>query len=168
MDLLAITLNPHLRGNKKWRGSLKLYSKKYHRYVERKIHFGVGKSVRTSCGLVLFSRHVMVSVFSGSDGALITDDLERITCKRCLATRETRLRKILEIENSSPGIFDYETLCGEQWLLEHALDVKQTDIDSQRLELSDGKRNTIISNAIKTKDRKYILRSLVTKLTSGS
>ena len=140
---------------------MRLYSKKLQRYVERQIHFGVGQSVKTACGLVLFSRHIMVSVFSDNDGAIITDDLSRVTCKRCLATRDTRLRKLIAIENLVPSIFDHETLCGEQWLLEHALDIGRAKCDIQKLEVNDGARKITLSNAMKSKDRKYILHSLM-------
>lgn len=139
---------------------MKLYSRKHHRYIERQVHFGVGQSVKTACGLVLFSRHVMVSVFSDNDGALITDNLAQVTCKRCLATKDTRLRKLIAIEGAIPSIFDHESLCGEQWLLAHALDVKQKVIDGQKLEVSDGKRNIVLTSAIKARDRKYLLRNL--------
>ncbi len=137
---------------------MKLYSRKYHRYVERQVHFGVGKSVKTACGVVLFSRHVMVSVFNDSDGALITDDLARVTCKRCLATRGTRLRKLIAIERLVPGIFDHETLCNQQWLLDHALDINRENIDAQKLEISNGEKIIVLSNTIKPRDRKFILR----------
>jgi hypothetical protein len=114
---------------------MKVYSRKQKRNVERQIHFGVGNSVHTACGLILFSRHVMVSVFAGSDGAIITDDMERVTCKRCLASREVRLRQLLVVESACPGIFDRESLCGEKWLLDNALNVGQPIIDSQKLEI---------------------------------
>jgi hypothetical protein len=138
---------------------MKLYSRKYHRYVERQVHFGVGNSTKTICGLTLFSRHVMVSLHSGSDGAIITDDISRVTCKRCLSTSEVRLRKLLAIVNVFPGIFDRESLCGEQWLLEHALDLKRQEIDSQKLEICNGEKNITLFNNMKSKDRKYLLRT---------
>ena len=139
---------------------MKVYSKKRHRNVERQVHFGVGNSVKTACGMVLFSRHVMVSLFSGNDGALITDDLARVTCKRCLAARDTRLRKLLAVEKAHPGIFDHEALCGDQWLLKHALDIDQIEIDAQKIEISIEGKSTSLSNAMTRKDRKHILRSL--------
>ena len=142
---------------------MKLYSSKYHRHIERQIHFGVGNSTKTTCGIVLFSRHVMVSVYSDNDGAVITDDLTRVTCKRCLSTRDMRLRKLLDIEKEVPGIFDRDSLCGEQWLLDHALDVSRVEIDAHTLSVSDGERNITLSNAMKSKDRKYIIRNLVIK-----
>lgn len=138
---------------------MKLYSRKNHRYVERQIHFGIGNSTKTACGLALFSRHVMVSVHSDSDGAVITDDMSRVTCKRCLATRESRLRKIIAVEQSAPGVFDRDSLCGEDWLLNHGLAVSQNDIDAQKLEL----RGITLTNKTRTKDRKAILRSVVSK-----
>ena len=141
-------------------GKMKLYTKKHHRYVERQIHFGVGQNTKTVCGLVLFSRRVMVSVYSDSDGAVIVDDLARVTCKRCLATRDMRLKKLIATEKAIPRIFDHEALCGEAWLLDHALDISQREIDAQKLEVSDGEKNITLSNVIKTKDRKYILRNL--------
>ncbi len=141
---------------------MKLYSMKNKHYVERQIHFGMGNSVRTACGLVLFSRHVMVSILSNNDGALITDDMKRVTCKRCLATREARLRKLLSVESSCPGVFDRDTLCGEKWLLEHGLAVSKNDIDAQRLELV-GKTTITLSNKIAPKDRKGILRNFMSK-----
>ena len=136
---------------------VKVYSRKYHRYVERQVHFGVGQSVKTACGVVLFSRHVMVSIHSNNDGALITDDLERVTCKRCLATRETRLRKLIAIEMLMPGIFDHETLFGQQWLLNHALDINLEKINAQKLEINNGEKTVVLSNTIKSRDRKFIL-----------
>lgn len=142
---------------------MKLYSRKYHRYVERKVHFAVGLSVKTACGLVLFSRHVMVSVFSDNDGTMITDDLERVTCKRCLATKETRIRKLIEIEKSLPGIFDHDRLCGEQWLFDHALAISEEDIDSQKFEFSVGERTISLSNKTTAKDRKEIIRNFIGK-----
>ena len=141
---------------------MKLYSRKYHQYVERKVHFGIGKSVKTACGLVLFSRHVMVSVYSDGDGAIITDNLEKVTCKRCLAIRDTKLRKLLTIENIAPGIFDRDSLCGEAWLLKKGLNVSRDTIEAQKLELL-GERKISLSNKVKSKDRKVILRSFVRK-----
>lgn len=137
---------------------MKLYSQKYCRYVERQVHFGVGQSVKTACGVVLFSRHVLVSIHSDNDGAVITDDLERVTCKRCLATKETRLRKLILVERSMPGIFDRETLCSQQWLLDHALDINLEKIEGQKLEISNGGKTVVLFNAIKSRDRK--LRSV--------
>ena len=139
---------------------MKLYSRRLHRNVERQVHFGVGKSVRTACGLVLFSRHAVVGVFSDSDGALITDDLNRVTCKRCLATRENRLRKILAVESSCPGILDHDTLCGEQWLLDHALDVSAATVNAQRLQMNVGGQTICLVAGMKSKDRKELLRGL--------
>lgn len=140
---------------------MKLYSKKNHRYVERQVHFGIGQSVKTACGLILFSRHIMVSLFSNSDGSIITDDLTRVTCKRCLATRETRLRKLMAIERAIPGVFDHETLCGEQWLLNHALTISKEDIEAQRLEINVEGKELSLSNKLKSKDRREILHNLV-------
>ena len=136
---------------------MKLYSRKYHRHVERQVHFGVGQSTKTACGLVLFSRHVMVSIHSDSDGALITDDLERVTCKRCLATSDVRLRKLIAIERAIPGIFDHTTLCGQQWLLDHALDINPEKIDTQKLEINTGDKKLVLSNKMKPRDRRFIL-----------
>ena len=137
---------------------MKLYSRKHHRNVERQVHFGIGKSVKTACGIVLLSRHVMVSIHSDNDGALITDDLARVTCKRCLATRDTRLRKLIAIERAIPGVFDHTTLCDQQWLFDHALDINQEKIDAQKLIISNGEKIVVLSNAIKPRDRKFILR----------
>jgi len=142
---------------------MRLYSTKYKRNVERQIHFGVGKSVHTACGLVLFSRHVMVSIHSGNDGALITDDISRVTCKRCLACKEARLRKLIAIEQAAPGIFDRGSLCGENWLLNNALTRNEEEIKSQMIEVTNGEMTITLSENIKAKDRKYVLRSLVTK-----
>ncbi len=138
---------------------MRLYSRKYHRYVEREVHFGVGKSVKTACGLVLFSRHVMVSIHSDSDGAVITNDINRVTCQRCLAARETRLRKIIAIENIVPGIFNRDSLCGEEWLINHGFAISKGAIDDQKLELDINGKTITLSNKIKPKDRKEILRS---------
>lgn len=140
---------------------MKLYSKKYHRYVERQIHFGVGNSVHTACGLVLYSRHVMVNLHSDSDGARITDDIKRVTCKRCLATRVSRLLNLIAIEKALPTIFDHETLCGEEWLLKHALDVSRDSVDAQKLNINVGGKAITLSNKIKGRDRKQILRDFV-------
>ena len=139
---------------------MRLYSKKLHRYVERQVHFGVGQSVKTACGLVLFSRHVMVSIFSLNDGTMITDDLSRVTCKRCLKTKDIRLRKLIAIEKLVPGIFDHEALCSEQWLLKHALDISKARCDTQKLEVTDGTRKITLSSAMKSRDRKYVLHNL--------
>jgi len=139
---------------------VKLYNRKLHRYVERQIHFGIGDGVKTACGLNLFSRHIMVSVFGDWDGAVITDDMLKITCKRCLAAKEVRLRKLIAIEQVSPGIFDRNTICGEDWLLEHALDVSKTVIDKQKIEVNNGKNNIVLTNSIKSKDRKYLLKNM--------
>jgi len=136
---------------------MKLYSRKHHRNVERQVHFGVGHGVKTACGIVLFSRHVMVSIHSDNDGALITDDLERVTCKRCLATRDTRLRKLIAIERVIPGVFDHATLCGQQWLLAHALDINRETIDAQKLKISNGEKTVVLSNTTKPRDRIFIL-----------
>ena len=140
---------------------MKLYSAKDKRYVERQIHFGVGNSVHTACGEVLYSRHVMVSIHSDSDGALITDDLTRVTCKRCLSTRDMRLRKLIETERELPGIFDRDSLCGEDWLLKHALDVGRVEIEAQTLNICNGEKNIALSNTMRSKDRKYIIRNIV-------
>ena len=139
---------------------LKVYSTRLHRNIERQIHFGLGKSTSAICGVVLFSRNVMVSLFSVSDGALITDNMERVTCKRCLATREIRLRKLMTIEQACPGIFDHEPLCGEKWLLAHALDITQKEIDAQELEINTENKVITLSGKIAPKDRKVILKSL--------
>ena len=138
---------------------MKLYSRKEHRRVERQIHFGVGKSVKTACGLTLFSRHVMVELGSDFDGAMITDDLARVTCKRCLATKDTKLRRLLCVEAACPGIFDKQALCGEDWLMNHALDVGRGFIDAQVLEIHTGDSTLRLTNAMKPKDRKEILHS---------
>lgn len=142
---------------------MRLYSRRLHRNVERQVHFSVGQSVKTACGLVLFARHVLVSVFSDNDGAIITDDWTRVTCKRCLATRETRLRKLIAINKAIPGSFDHDTLCGEQWLLNHALTISQDEIDAQKLEVSVEGKSFSLSNKIKPKDRKEILCSFLKK-----
>ena len=139
---------------------MKLYSRKYHRNVERQVHFGIGRSVKTACGLVLYSRHVMVSVFSDNDGAMITDNLERVTCKRCLATSEVRLRKLVNIERKIPGIFDRDTLCGEEWLFNHALNVNKETIDAQELKIDTGERIINISNKIRPKDRRQLIKCI--------
>jgi len=141
---------------------MKVYSRKRHRNIERKVHFGVGKSVKTACGLILFSRHVMVGVFSDSDGALITDDINRVTCKRCLNLRESRLRKLIEVEHINPGIFDHDTLCGEEWLLDHGLSVSKDTIGLQKLELI-GKTTITLSNNIPPKERKKILSAVLSR-----
>jgi hypothetical protein len=140
---------------------MKLYSTKLHRNVERQIHFGIGQSVKTACGLVKFSRHVMVSAFSDSDGAIITENLERVTCKRCLSSRDTRLRRLLAIEAQTPGVFDRDTLVSEQWLIDHALNVSKDNIDSQKLELIG--IGITLSNKITSKDRKNILHDVIKK-----
>lgn len=141
-------------------GSMKLYSLKTHGSVERQVHFGIGNSVKTACGLTLFSRHVMVSVWGNSDGALITDDFNRVTCKRCLASKDTRLRRLLAIEASCPGIFDREALCGQEWLMTHALDVNSKTIEEEKIEIRSGELRLTLTNTMKPKDRKEILRHL--------
>jgi len=102
----------------------------------------------------------MVSVFGDNDGSIITDDLKRVTCKRCLSTRETRLRKLIAVERAVPGVFDYESLCGSQWLLDHALDVRWEEIDSQKLEVNDGERRVTVASGFKPKDRKYLISTI--------
>ncbi len=77
-----------------------------------------------------------------------------------LRPKDTRLRKLIAIEQGIPGIFDHETLVSEQWLLSHALDINQREIDSQKIEIKKGERSIILSNVIKSKDRKYLLRNL--------
>jgi len=139
---------------------MKLYSRKYHRNVERKVHFGIGKSVKTACGLVLFSRYVMGQLGDDSDGAIITADISRVTCRRCLAIKEVKLRKLIEIEAVNPGIFDRGSLCGEEWLLSHALDISRDTINNQKLELV-GVKQLTLSNTMRVKDRKEILKRYV-------
>ena len=147
---------------------MRLYNRKNHRYVERQIHFGVGQSVKTVCGVVLHSRHVMVSAFSDSDGALITDNLGRVTCKKCLATRDIRLRKLIAIEQVVPGVFDRETLCGEKWLLDNALTVNQGDIDRQELSINLEGKTVTIPNKIIPKDRKQLIRDYMREKVHAS
>lgn len=142
---------------------MKLYSRKHHRNVERQIHFATGKGVRTVCGLTLYSRHVMVSIHSNNDGAVITDDLRRVTCKRCLVTKETRLRKLIALEVAMPGVLDRPTLCGTDWILKHALDITHEDIDSLELVLI-GEKVITITNKMRVKDRKLILKNYIKEL----
>lgn len=142
---------------------MKVYSRRTKRWVDRKLHFGVGNSTKTACGIVLFSRHIMVSLFSANDGAVITADLARVTCKRCLATKETRLRKMIEIESAVPGIFDHDTLCGEDWLLNNALNITSQQVKIQTADITDGVKSITLSGDMKTKDRKYLLRRLVNR-----
>ena len=142
---------------------MKLYSRKEHRNIERQVHFGVGNSVKTACGVTLFTRNVMVSIWSNSDGALITDDLSRVTCKRCLSAKDTRLRRLLAIEASCPGIFDRERLCGEEWLMSHALDVNTKTIEAQRIEMLSGELHLTLTSTMKARDRKELLRSAISR-----
>ena len=139
---------------------MKLYSRKQKRYVEREVHFGVGKGTKTACGVNLYSRHVMVSVFSDTNGEMVTNDLERVTCKRCLNTRENRLRKLIKIEQLVPGIFDRDTLFGEEWIINHALDVPQDTVDKQKIELI-GKTKITLFNITPLKDKKMAIRNFV-------
>jgi hypothetical protein len=81
--------------------------------------------------------------------------------------RDTRLRKLLAIENVAPGIFDRETLCGEDWLLKKGLNVSQDTIAAQKLELL-GERKIILTNKIKSKDRKVILHKFVKEVPNGT
>jgi hypothetical protein len=136
-----------------------LYSTKLHRHVERKIHFGVGQSVKTACGLVKFSRHVMVSAFSDNDGSIITENIDKVTCKRCLAMKDTKLRKLMAIQAITPGIFDRDFIVDEKWLMEHALNISRESIDSQKLELLG--TGITLSNRISSKDRKIILEDVI-------
>lgn len=48
---------------------------------------------------------------------------------------EARLRKLIEIERGLPGIFKKPSLCGREWLLQHALDVSMAEILSQEMEI---------------------------------
>lgn len=139
---------------------MKVYSRKLKRNIERAVHFGIGKSTKSACGVTLFSRKIMVSVFSDWDGSLITDDISRVTCKRCLAVREVKIRKLIKIESLMPGIFDRETLCGEEWLLKHSLDLSRNVIDSGILEVESGERKITLSNSMKSKDRKFLLKNI--------
>lgn len=139
---------------------MKLYNRRLKRSVERQIHFGVGKSVETACGLTLYSRHVIVQLGSEFDGAVITDNMSRVTCKRCLKTSTVKLRKLIAIEATCPGVFDRPSLCGEDWLLKHALVVSSTSINSQQLTIAAGERRVTLSNSMPIKDRKYILAGL--------
>ena len=70
-----------------------------------------------------------------------------------------RIDPVIGVEQSAPGVFDRDSLCGEDWLLNHGLAVSQNDIDAQKLEL----RGITLTNKTRTKDRKAILRSVVSK-----
>lgn len=139
---------------------MKVYSRKRHRNIEIQVHFGVGNSVQTACGKHLFSRHIMVELGSYSDGAVITDDIAKVTCKRCLITPESRLRKLLAIESQSPGVFDRPLLCGQDWILNHALDVTQATVNALKLEVKTDKRSVTVTAGMKAKDVKTVLRSI--------
>ena len=140
---------------------MKVYSRRRHRNIEIKVHFGVGNGTHTACGMDLFSRHIMVSVWGDWDGTVITDQIERVTCKRCLATKDTRLRRLLSVESACPGIFDRNSLCGEEWLLHHALDVSKGTVDSQWIDVSNGARQLILTNGMKSQERKNLLTRFV-------
>lgn len=140
---------------------MKLYSLKHHRYVERQIHFGIGNSVKAVCGIRLYSRKVLVSLFSDNDGSIVTDDFKRVTCKRCLATKEVKIRNLIAIEKLIPGIFNRDSLCGEEWLLKNALNINRETIDAQTLIIDAAGQTFTLSNQVKSKDRKDILRSKI-------
>ena len=141
------------------RGNMKLYDRKLKRYVNKQVHFGVGNSTKTACGLHLFSRRVMVSIYCTGSNELISSNIEKVTCKRCLATKESKLRKLLKIEQECPGIFDRESLCGEQWLIDNALNFKREDSNKLSLKIE----NTTLDNTFKAKDRIFILKNLLNK-----
>ena len=139
---------------------MKLYNRRLKRSVEKQIHFAPGKSVHTACGLELFSRHVMVSIFSNSSGEVITNDIGKVTCKNCLRAKEFKIRKLTQIESALPGVFDHPALCGEEWLLNHALDVERGIIEKQTLSVTVGDKNVTLKSGMESKDRQYILRNL--------
>lgn len=132
---------------------MKVYARWLHRHVERQIHFGVGKSVKTACGLVLFSRHT------------ITSDLGQVMCKRCLQTRQVRLMRLIKIGTELPGLLDHPALCGEDWLLKHALDVSPKEIDSQQMTVVTPNFTITLSSAMKRKELRDILANI--KATGG-
>ena len=140
---------------------MKLYSMKRHRNVERQVHFGLGKGTKTACGQYLYSRYVMVSIFSTTNPSLIVSDMAQVTCKRCLKTGEFRLRKLLSIEAQNPGIFNSPSLCGEQWLLNHALDVSKEVIEAERIEVVAANKILTLILRIPSKDRKYLLSEVL-------
>lgn len=116
-----------------------------------KVHYAPGHSVKAVCGVIKYSRRVIVNLFGNWDGVIITDDLTRVTCKRCLKCRETRLHKLIALEKSCPGLMDHGVLCGEEWLLTHASDITNQDIKAQKLEMPTEKGLLTITN-----DFKYI------------
>jgi hypothetical protein len=105
----------------------------------------------------------MVQLWSDSDGAIITDKLDKVSCRRCLASRETKLRKLIAIEQVLPGVFDHDALCGEQWLLDHALDVKQEHIDKQSIEIKAEGHTISLPHKAKPKERRGIIRDFIRK-----
>jgi hypothetical protein len=133
------------------------------RYLLRKIGRGIdeiiGQSVKTACGLVKFSRHIMVSAFSDNDGSIITENIDKVTCKRCLAMKDTKLRKLMAIQAITPGIFDRDFIVDEKWLMDHALNISRESIDSQKLELLG--TGITLSNRISSKDRKIIFKNAI-------
>jgi len=138
-----------------------MQKKKKKKYTDLKIHFGVGESVKAVCGVVKRSRRVIVPLFSGYDGVVITDDIKRVTCKRCLAARETRLRKLVALEAACPGILDRPSLCGEEWLFAHAMDITAEDVDRQSIEVKTVQGSFTLNNKIKSRDRREIFRVAV-------
>lgn len=139
---------------------MRLYNWKRQRYVERQVHFAIGQSVRMACGIILFSQTVMVQLGSDSDGRLATADMGKVTCKNCLRMRETKIRRLVAIESAVPGLFDRPALCGEEWLLTHALDVGIQAIEGQSLEVTVPGRKVVLSPAMKSKDRRTILAGM--------
>lgn len=142
---------------------MKVFSHKNNRTYDYKIHYGIGNSVKTVCGVILSSRRVMVNLFGSSDGVIITDDISKVTCKRCLASRPGRLLRLVAIEMACPGIFDHAPLCGEEWLFSHALDVSQKDIEALSLEVQTGERSFTLGGDQTSKDRREILKILLRK-----
>ncbi len=70
---------------------------------------------------------------------------------------------MLDLQAEYPGIFDRDSLCGTEWLLDHARDVSPAVIDAQSIEIKSGNRQVTLRNDMKRKDIRELLHGMTAK-----
>lgn len=77
-----------------------------------------------------------------------------------MKTRQDKLLRLVKIETLFPGLLDKPTLCGEDWLLKHALDISQKDFESQSLTVVTPNGTVTLSLGMKRKELRGILGNI--------